>query len=84
MHRNQELHLSGDAFENPATRSCLAWYALQTRYQCEKQVDAALREKAFESFAPMRLEVRRWSDRTKLVESPVFPGYMFVRMDAKS
>ena len=84
MHRIQELHLSGAAFEKPATRSGLAWYALQTRYQCEKKVDAALREKAFESFAPMRLETRRWSDRTKLVESPVFPGYMFVRMAAES
>jgi transcription antitermination factor NusG len=84
MHRIQELHLSGAAFEKPATHPCLAWYALQTRYQCEKKVDAALREKTFESFAPMRPEVRRWSDRTKLVESPVFPGYMFVRMDAKS
>jgi transcription antitermination factor NusG len=84
MHRIQAPHLNGAAFEKSAIRSCLAWYALQTRYQCEKKVDAALREKAFESFAPMRLEARRWSDRTKLVESPVFPGYMFIRMDAKS
>jgi len=30
----------------------------------------------------MRLETRRWSDRTKLVEAPLFPGYMFVRMVA--
>jgi transcription antitermination factor NusG len=84
MHRIQAPHLNGAAFEKSAIRSSLAWYALQTRYQCEKKVDAALREKAFESFAPMRLEARRWSDRTKLVESPVFPGYMFIRMDAKS
>ena len=26
---------------------------------------------------------RRWSDRTKLVESPLFPGYTFVRMEAE-
>jgi transcription termination/antitermination protein NusG len=84
MHSMQELHLNGVASEKPATCSRLAWYALQTRYQCEKKVDAALRERAFESFAPMRPEVRRWSDRTKLVESPVFPGYMFVRMEATS
>jgi len=59
-----------------------AWYPLQTRHQCEKKVDAALRDDGFESFAPMQLEVRRWSDRTKLVESPLFPGYTFVRMEA--
>jgi transcription antitermination factor NusG len=60
-----------------------AWYPLQTRYQCEKKVDAALRDEGFESFAPMQVEVRRWSDRTKLVESPLFPGYTFVRMEAE-
>src|ERR1700685_4467315 len=60
-----------------------AWYPLQTRYQCEKKVDAALRDGGFESFAPMQLETRRWSDRTKLVESPLFPGYTFVRMEAE-
>jgi len=41
-----------------------------------------LREEGFESFAPMRLEARRWSDRTKMVQAPVFPGYLFVRMEA--
>jgi transcription antitermination factor NusG len=60
-----------------------AWYPLQTRYQCEKKVDAALRDEGFESFAPMQLEARRWSDRTKLVELPLFPGYTFVRMEAE-
>jgi transcription antitermination factor NusG len=73
---------------NPAlTRSLRApgpaWYPLQTRYQCEKRVDAALRDEGFESFAPMQLETRRWSDRIKLVESPLFPGYTFVRMEAE-
>jgi transcription antitermination factor NusG len=58
------------------------WYPLQTRYQCEKKVDVGLRKEGFESFAPTRLEARRWSDRTKLVEAPLFPGYTFVRMEA--
>jgi transcription termination/antitermination protein NusG len=57
------------------------WYPLQTRYQCEKKVDAALRDEGFESFSPMQLEARRWSDRTKLVEAPLFPGYTFVRLE---
>jgi transcription antitermination factor NusG len=82
MHRSQERHPYNPAYENASTHSCRAWYPLQTRYQCEKRVDAALRDEGFESFAPMRLEARRWSDRTKVVESPVFPGYMFVRMEA--
>lgn len=80
MHLSQQLttnpaHTSSPAISGPA------WYPLQTRYQCEKKVDAALRDGGFESFAPMQLELRRWSDRTKLVESPLFPGYMFVRTE---
>jgi transcription antitermination factor NusG len=58
------------------------WYPLQTRYQCERKVDVGLRKEGFESFAPTRIEARRWSDRTKLVEAPLFPGYTFVRMEA--
>lgn len=61
-----------------------AWYALQTRYQCEKRVDGALRDEGFDTFAPVRLEARRWSDRTKLIETPLFPGYTFVRMEVDS
>ena len=59
-----------------------AWYPLQTRYQCERKVDAALRDRGFESFAPMQQVARRWSDRTRMVATPLFPGYMFVRMVA--
>jgi transcription antitermination factor NusG len=72
------------AFPRSPGSSGPAWYPLQTRYQCEKKVDKALRDEGFESFAPMQLEQRRWSDRTKRVESPLFPGYTFVRMEAES
>jgi transcription antitermination factor NusG len=68
--------------QEAANPMAAAWYPLQTRYQCEKKVDAALRDRGFESFAPMQLVARRWSDRTKMVDTPLFPGYMFVRMVA--
>ena len=71
-----------EPFTGSSRASGAAWYPLQTRYQCEKRVDAALRDEGFESFAPVQLETRQWSDRTKLVESPLFPGYTFVRMEA--
>ena len=80
MYRLQQSNI-GCTFEKLSTASVPEWYPLQTRYQCEKRVDAALRKEGFESFAPMRLEARRWSDRTKLIEAPLFPGYTFVRME---
>jgi transcription antitermination factor NusG len=82
MRENRQPTSNTGIQKQPAAAG-LAWYPLQTRYQCEKKVDAALRDEGFESFSPMQLETRRWSDRTKLVESPLFPGYAFVRMEAE-
>jgi transcription antitermination factor NusG len=81
--RTNRQPVSDGEFMGVSRISGPAWYPLQTRYQCEKKVDAALRHEGFESFAPMQLETRRWSDRTKLVELPLFPGYTFVRMEAE-
>jgi transcription antitermination factor NusG len=58
------------------------WYPLQVRYQCEKRVDDFLRAEGFDAFSPMWRQTRRWSDRTKVVDAPLFPGYTFVRMEA--
>ncbi|HTZ59672.1 MAG TPA: UpxY family transcription antiterminator [Acidobacteriaceae bacterium] len=82
MHAIQEASSVHGIRESQATSSP-AWYPLQTRYQCEKRVDAALREEGFEAFAPMQIETRRWSDRIKRVEAPLFPGYTFVRMETE-
>lgn len=63
--------------------SCLEqcqWYALHTRCRHEKQVAAQLHEKGFEVFLPLLKEVRRWSDRRKLVEVPLFSCYVFVSL----
>jgi transcription antitermination factor NusG len=32
-----------------------------------------------ETFLPLCAQVRSWSDRRKVVELPLFPGYLFVR-----
>jgi transcription antitermination factor NusG len=80
----QRGQLSNDLWLAGPPTELKAWYALQTRYQCEKRVDSALRDEGFDTFAPVRAEQRRWSDRTKLVHSPLFPGYTFVRMEADS
>jgi transcription antitermination factor NusG len=55
------------------------WYACQTRSRHEKQVEAALRQRGFESYLPTYLRTRQWKDRKKLVEWPLFPGYVFGR-----
>lgn len=57
------------------------WFALRVRSRCEKVVAAIARNKGFEEFVPVYQSRRRWSDRLKSVELPLFPGYVFCRLD---
>lgn len=57
------------------------WYALQTRAQHEKIVAQTLADKGYEEFLPLYRSRRRWSDRIKELELPLFPGYVFCRFD---
>ncbi len=56
----------------------LAWYALHTRSRHEKVVDDLLRRKNIETFLPLRTIRRKWSDRIKEIQEPLFKGYTFV------
>src|SRR5919198_63927 len=58
------------------------WYAIQTRSRHEKFVDSQLRQQGIITFLPLASELRCWSDRRKLVQLPLFPGYLFVRVVA--
>ncbi len=58
------------------------WYAVQTRSRHEKKVILQTQEKGICTFLPMPTEVHRWSDRKKRVQVPLFPGYVFVRIDS--
>jgi len=40
-----------------------------------------LEGQGFECFLPLYQSKRRWSDRVKEVEQPLFPGYLFCRLD---
>jgi transcription antitermination factor NusG len=57
-----------------------AWFAVQTRPRWEKFVMQALEGKGFEAFLPAYKSRRRWSDRIKELELPLFAGYLFCRM----
>lgn len=55
------------------------WYALHTRARHEKRVSFRLQKGGFEAFLPLVPRERRWHDRKKVIEWPIFPGYVFVR-----
>lgn len=56
------------------------WYAVHTRARHEKVVAQRLQEGGITTFLPLVTEVRRWSDRKKSVELPLFGCYVFVRL----
>ena len=58
------------------------WYAIQTRSRHEKMVARQLEGQGVDSFLPLVAKTHRWSDRSKTVELPLFPGYAFVRTAA--
>jgi transcription antitermination factor NusG len=64
---------------NPS--SALGWFALQIRSRWEAPTADLLRGKGFETLLPTYTTRRKWSDRIKVVESPLFPGYVFCRFD---
>jgi transcription antitermination factor NusG len=56
------------------------WYALQTRVHRERVVEQRLQERGVPTFLPTITEVRRWSDRKKKIEFPLFASYLFVKL----
>jgi transcription antitermination factor NusG len=70
---------SGVLMELPRTQ--YPWFALQARVRHESGVAACLEGKGYEWFLPLYKTRKRWSDRIKETEAPLFPGYLFCRFN---
>ena len=57
-----------------------SWYAVYTKSRHEKIVAETLWHKQIECFLPLREVLSQWRDRRKLVQFPLFPGYLFVHV----
>jgi transcription antitermination factor NusG len=73
------VNVLAEASENSSAQ--MSWFALQVRSRREPVVAAQLIEQGYECFLPLYKSVRRWSDRVKELEQPLFPGYLFSRFD---
>jgi len=56
------------------------WFAAYTSPRHEKQVSRQMARRGIQNFLPLYKSIRRWKDRRKELELPIFPGYLFVRM----
>ena len=77
------MHLTcpEESVESCAQKSGLPWFALQVRTRHEKAIAGFLQAKGYEQFVPHYELRKRWSDRVKVTEAPLFPGYLFCRFD---
>jgi transcription antitermination factor NusG len=57
------------------------WFAVYTRPRWEKKVHKLLAEKGIESYCPLNKVHRKWSDRIKIVDEPLFKSYVFVKVN---
>lgn len=70
-----------DENERELTGAQFPWYALQVHTNHELRVANFLRGRGYEPFVPLYRCRKLWSDRIKVVDAPLFPGYMFCRLN---
>ena len=56
------------------------WYAISTRARHEKKIFNILIQKGIVSYLPLQEFHRRWSDRYKIIQEPLFSCYVFVKI----
>lgn len=71
---NPSIHQSFEAADEAK------WFAIYTCPRHEKFVYQLLNAKTIESYLPLYQSLRRWNDRTAVIELPLFPSYIFVRI----
>ncbi len=55
------------------------WHVIYTKSKWEKKVDELLVQRGHESWCPVKMEERRWKDRKKIIYTPLFRSYVFVK-----
>ena len=55
------------------------WFAIRTSPRWESLASTELTQRGLETYLPVCRVKRRWSDRTKIMDQPLFPGYLFGR-----
>lgn len=63
----------------PVPQGVAHWYALRVMSNREFRVRADLAAMKIATFLPTWAEKTQWSDRAKIINRPLFPGYLFVR-----
>ena len=60
------------------------WYVAHTKTHGEEQARLNLEKQGFQTYLPRYRRERRHSRRREVVKAPLFPGYVFVRLDPEA
>lgn len=55
------------------------WKVVYVNSRAEKKVAQRLGEKGIVNYVPLKKEMKQWSDRKKVVKTPMINGYVFVQ-----
>ena len=61
----------------------MPWFVIYTKSRNEKKVAELLQKNGVEVFCPLIKLKKNWSDRKKIVETPLFNSYVFVNLSEK-
>lgn len=56
------------------------WYAIVTKFKCEKYVTSALQRKGLEAYVPLLRKTKRYTRKIKTYEIPMISCYAFVKI----
>ena len=59
----------------------MQWYAVHTKFKCEKYIAKQLEAKGIESYVPLLKTTRQYVRKVKTYEVPLISCYVFVRMN---
>lgn len=79
-----ELPKQGVHLEIESNNSSGKWFAVHVKSRSEQAIASIAENKGYPQFLPVYKTRRRWSDRVRQVELPLFPGYLFCRLTGES
>ena len=69
--------------DNVFTEAQLHWYAIYTKYKCEKQVSRDLFAKGLDNYLPLIERIKKYTRKIKRYQIPLINCYVFVRINQK-
>src|ERR1017187_5838451 len=83
--REQEISIDNSGVLTASADTLPRWFAVYTTPRHEKHVSEILAERQIETFLPLYRANRQWKKSSPVVlDLPLFPTYVFVRIERKS